>query len=146
MHTVSRVEDACRANAPGGKEDLAAFAVFAFANCQAAIAGRESAFAGERGREGGTGPMATLVRGEKQGEAAANRIPEKRSVSGVGEGQGVEESFGVGIGEEQSPGVPCVFCFVESGFRAFAAAHQNGAFSGEGVDAAKIKRFGAGDD
>jgi hypothetical protein len=56
----------------------------------------------------------------------------------------VPEAVGVGVGEEEGPGLAGVGGFVEAGERAFAAGHDDGGVGVEGLDAAEVEGFGVG--
>ncbi len=58
--------------------------------------------------------------------------------------EGVPEAGGVGVGEEEGPGLAAVGGLVEAGLVAGAAGHDDGGVLVEGLDAAEVELFGAG--
>jgi hypothetical protein len=56
----------------------------------------------------------------------------------------VEKAFGVGIGEEEGPGLAGVGGFVEAAEGAFAAGHDDGGLGVEGLDATEVEVVGVG--
>ena len=56
----------------------------------------------------------------------------------------VPRAVGVGVGEEEGPGLAAVGGFVEAGKRAFAAGHNDGCGGVEGLDASEVEMVGVG--
>src|ERR1700733_3698303 len=59
---------------------------------------------------------------------------------------GVPETFFVGVGEEEFPGLAGVGGFVEAGLVAGAGGHDDGGVFAEVLDAAEVEVFGSGRD
>jgi hypothetical protein len=78
-------------------------------------------------------------------EVAVDGVAEEDTVLFVGEGDGVPEALGVGVGAEELPGGAAVAGAVEAGFLAGAGGEQDGAASVEGFDIPEVEGFGAGD-
>src|SRR5690348_4734104 len=56
----------------------------------------------------------------------------------------IPEAIGVGVGEDELPGVAGVGGFVEAAEGAFADGHDDGGVGVEGLDAAEVEVVGAG--
>ena len=88
-------------------------------------------------------PGLTCVFAEKHREPSVDRVSKYIDFV-VYPDDGVPEAFGVGVGEEEDPGLAGVGGFVEARERAFAAGHDDGGGGVEGLDAAEVEVVGVG--
>jgi len=72
-------------------------------------------------------------------------IAEDDAVRGIPEGDGIEEGFGIGVGELELPVLAGVGGVVDAGLVAGAGGHEESFVGGEGDDAAEIESGGVGD-
>jgi hypothetical protein len=119
---------------------------------EAGVAGGESAFAFGGGRElsGWDGGPGLAVAGEQQFEFCFARfigdgIAEDYAVGGVPEHHGVEEAFGIGVGELELPMLAAVGGVVDAGLVAGTGGHEEGLVGGESDYGAEVESGGVGD-
>src|SRR6185437_3484008 len=75
---------------------------------------------------------------------AASRRGWGTRVGGRRELEGVPEAVGVGVGEEEVPGLAAVGGFVEAGEVSFGGGHYDGGRVVEGLDGAEVEVLGGG--
>src|ERR1039458_67204 len=109
------------------------------------VAGGERALVGQGGRRGSPLPGGAAVIGGEDLGAAVEWIARDNAVWRIPESDGVEEAFGIGVGEQERPVLAGVAGFIDAGFVAGAGTHQVDGARVDGADAAKIEVFGAGD-
>jgi hypothetical protein len=148
-------EDLPGASAVSGVEDTGRFAaggepdVEIARNCEdgeASVAGGESAFAFECGwqlRRWNGSPVLAIV-GDHQVEfqfagLVGDGITQNNAVGGVPEGDGVEESLGIGVGELELPMLASVRGVVDARLVAGACGHQESFVGREGDDSTEIQ-------
>src|SRR5882757_9680562 len=78
-----------------------------------------------------------------QNELVMDGVSEECAMISVFELDRVPETFFVGVGEEELPGVAAVGGFVEAGEVAFAAGHNDGGVLVEGLDASEVEILGS---
>src|ERR1035441_10661681 len=108
-------------------------------------AGGRAARGGRGGRRGSPVPGGAAVIGGEDLGAAVEWIARDNAVWRIPESDGVEEAFGIGVGEQERPVLAGVAGFIDAGFVAGAGTHQVDGARVDGADAAKIEGFGAGD-
>lgn len=121
-------------------------------NGQAGVGGSEGAFAFEGfgellGRE--LMPRFAVI-GDEQFEFwsavfVGDGIAENDSVVRIPEGDGIEKSLGIGVGELELPVQACVRSVIDAGLIAGAGGHEESFVGGEGDDSAEVERGGTGD-
>ena len=80
-----------------------------------------------------------------EGKVPVNRVAQNIAIGDGAEAHRVPRAFGVGVGEEECPGLAAIRGFVEAGERAFAGGHDDGCRGVEGLDGAEVEllRHGA---
>ena len=119
------------------------------------FAGRECAFAFHGGGKlrGGNGTPGLTVVGKEQFEFELGRrsrdrrdgVAENDAVFRIPEDHGVEEAFGIFVGELQLPVLAGVGGVVDARLLAGAGGHEESFVGGEGDDGAEVERCGVGD-
>ena len=112
---------------------------------EAGVAGGERALVGQsRAADAALPTGAAVIGGEDLG-AAVELVADDDAVLRIPESDGVEEAFGVRVGELKRPVLAGVAGLVDAGFVAGPGAHQIDRARVDGADAAEIQRFGARD-